>query len=333
MNVDIRPDVNQYAKLVQHGVGLVAGQLEVTSACNQRCPQCFSRREHLSGKTRGNWELQDAQSLMRRLAEIPTFEHLTLTGGDPQSWAPLDTFLEWWRTTQPGRFHLQMTTALVKPMTPALNELWRNVFYEVRVSLDAVSKALYKKMRGIELDPQVILERIAMLNHPRTAVIMTVTPDNLAEVHRMIGALRKLPRIRKVIFLPVQCVELPSSFWTEWEALVFQYADLVDVPNSFGESAVSPPDCPCYIGRGFFHIKANGDYYPCCRVGGEAIPTDERFLLGNVHEEDIEALRLKFVPQLYYANGSLPCSEICQYKQIHINNAVWQAEQTWLAMP
>jgi hypothetical protein len=84
-----------------------------------------------------------------------------------------------------------------------------------------------------------------------------------------------------------------------------------------------------------FHAKANGDWYPCCLVGGEALATQKSFCLGNVHVEgyDLELLRKRYVPLAHYANSESICSKICQYKQLQVNIAAEHAEQLTLAMP
>ena len=93
------------------------------------------------------------------------------------------------------------------------------------------------------------------------------------------------------------------------------------------------------VGQISFHMKANGEYYPCCLVGGEVLKTYPSMTDGNyfdgysiteIWERGRCARPLAYAPE---NQSVVPCCEICQYKQWSLNKAVHEASQKRLAMP
>lgn len=353
--VPIRPDLMLYAKLAQRGTGLVAGQIEVTSQCFQQCRMCESWRDDLSGVQRGLFSLDGLKDICQQLAAMPTFEHLALTGGDPQRWPHLSEFLKWWVDAKLP-FALQINTALTRDDDW---DLWRRAFRDVRVSLDAVSPEKYLKIRGDkETKPDDVLRRIAQLHHPRLQTNTCVVPLNVDEIPRILLALAQLglqcepvwdyangPLVRKASFLPVIGPREARTgvFWARFDeeaaaatvrarGLPFELSFAEAVPDVRAFLTGDVGHIPCFVGNITFHIKANGDYYPCCLTGGEAIATYAPFKLGNVCEAPLLELAKRWQSRKVYKDGS-PCPDICQWKQLNMNLAAFHAEGVTLAMP
>lgn len=348
--MNTREDIAYYAKYAANKCGLVAGQLEVTDDCFQHCRFCESWRERqASFRKLTHMPFELATSIVVQLQrDFRHFEHLSLTGGDPQAWIYLPRFLRWFGACTDGRLALQISTALARDIEDV--DLWRTVVNDVRLSLDAITPEVYQQRRGDkENTPQKILDRVAALAHPRFATITTVGPDNVDEVPKIVEALDALHLsgvpVRKMMFLPVlgkRAEGEDDQFWGRWAEYVSTYSFKKGPPTSFGENPAairaeiqSPAGkaVRCWVGNIAFHIKPNGDYYACCLLGGEALPTNREFKLGNVAQEDVYAIWQRYLPGLHYANCDCGCDQICQYKQYQLNRAAERAFATRLAMP
>lgn len=356
----IRPDIRAYAKLSTRSGQLVAGQVELTSKCFQKCAMCESWRDDLSGVVRGTWTLARLQELCCELSDYPHFEHLALTGGDPQYWPHLTEFLCWFRDQKKRGDHscgfdLQINTALTQDMTEEVQGIWREVVRDVRVSLDAATPRTYQLMRGDARDPVEIVDRMARLRHPRMATNTCVTTRNIHEVQAILKLLAEnftdrplpgdgnLPPLRKAMFLAVIGDRDTGSeaFWGQYRELK-QRCRATFLPTSFSEDVAAVRDflqseaaagLKCYAGNSTFHVKANGDWYPCCLVGGEAIETHPEFRMGNYWTDPLWKILLNHKTEAHYGCDDKPCSKICQWKQLQLNLAASEADGTILAMP
>lgn len=346
--MEVRSDIAAYAKLAVLKTGPVAGQVEVTSHCFQHCRMCESWRDDAKGVHRGTWSLDQLKHLCFELESYGTFEHLALTGGDPQHWPVLDAFLEWFQQQKAaGRlnFHLQLNTALTQEVKRPW--LWCGV-RDLRVSLDSPYTATYQRLRGDKhTTPSAVLSRLKTLDHPRVQIAMTVTPENVVEIPGMLTSLRQFceagGRIRKATFLPVlgDRASRPASFWAAYEQAA-TYKQLLPFETSFADSVLSVRHWThtvpgmatrCWSGNITFHLKCDGSFYPCCLVGGEAIVTHPELAVGNVFEDGFDAVWRYYKPERHYADINKPCRDICQYKQAALNLAAEQAASSVLSMP
>lgn len=343
----LRPDLGYYAKIAARNLGYVAGQIELTSKCFQKCAMCESWRDDVSGVARGTFEFEKVRDLFGQLAAMPTFEHLALTGGDPQSWGPLGELLRW-HVSCDRAFVLQINTALVRAVLDA--DVWRRAVRDVRVSLDGATRRTYQLMRGDDRDPAEVVRRMDDLNHPGMATNTCVTTKNIDEVEGIIDLLAGMKnKPRKAMFLAVigdrdkAKDREERAFWRKYKGLREKFGtEYHGVRTSFAEDVpavrkwCAGPEAekvPCRVGSISFHIKATGDLFPCCLVGGEAIVTHPQFAVGNVHNTPIEELRKKYKPGLFYGDKALPCAKVCQWKQSAVNLLAHQAAGTTLAMP
>lgn len=333
----IRDDIKLYAKLATAQVGYVAGQIEVTGRCFQHCKYCSSWLN--VDYCHQELTCQQMQKIVQDLQkDFPIFEHLTLTGGDPQAWPWLTDFLFWWN---PEKFNidLQVSTALARDIESP--ELWRWRIKDLRVSLDAFNDKTYTFIRGDHQNSSgTILTRLKELDHPNLAIIITVYPATVKQLIPLLDLLdTSRLRIRKIMVMAGIGVELNNEFWSEWEQAQ-EFADSITVTTSFAESIPETrKECKsswianiqCWASRLGFHIKPNGDVFPCCLVGGEAVTVQKEFCMGNILEQDLIDIYDSYTPTSY---GMKPiCREICQYKQLCINLAGELAKNTRLAIP
>ena len=349
----IRNDLRAYAKLAQYGMGLVSGQVELTSNCYQHCRGCESWRDHQSGACSSQWTLEQMQRLVSELKTIPTFEHLSLTGGDPQAWEPLYEFLDWFESKAGHPFHLQISTALTQPFPHTKLGYW-SILDDVRLSLDAIDKAVYQQLRGDKkTTPAGVLERMVLLQHHNWATLTTVFPETLSQMVPIAEALHRMgdEGPRRAIYLAVlgdRVFKQEPYFWKAFnknlDIIKERYPQLeTSASENPGqvkkEIKAKGAEIPCMVGQISFHMKANGEYYPCCLVGGEALKTYPSMTDGNyfdgysiteIWERGRCARPLAYAPE---NQSVVPCCEICQYKQWSLNKAVHEASQKRLAMP
>lgn len=342
MSIDQRRDMLFYGKLTANKTGYVAGQLELTSECGQKCIACDSWRAHVKGSIKGTFNWLELKELFTQLNRIPTFEHLTFTGGDPQHWEDqnqhmdLEELLSY--VAYKYRFSFQVNTALTKTIKhPAY---WQQALKRVRVSLDAATQKTYKLMRGDDRDPQEIVDRMDALAHPGMSTMTCVTDRNIHEIPLILEKLNAMENPpRKAMFLAALNFKTDKYFWEEYEEL--QRIPSPNVETSFSEDigavrkfmlSEESRKLPCYVGGVSFHIKANGDVYPCCLVGGEAIKTIKHMSLGNVKETSLAQIQKEYIPLCHYSISRV-CRDVCQWKQLNLNRIAHEASKIFLTMP
>lgn len=350
-----------------HRPEYLAGQVEVTSRCFQACLGCDSWREDLKGSSTGEWTLQQLQKFTSDLlVDFPNFRHLSLTGGDPQAWPHLEEYLDW-QFEYAGRIRIQLNTALTQPISNLM--LWRNGIDDFRVSLDGITEATYNRIRGSKrpetvdgkrkyvdgaaTTPEEVIQRMIELQHPRLTTNTTVFHENVHEAREILTRLIQAVRneglvIRKAHFMAAIGDRGPRdvlqhTFLEEWKALHALAAtapfetNVAESPLEVRQYLNGNPEAkriPCYTGSISFHVKCNGDLYPCCLVGGEALETQKAFRIGNVHRESLKTLHGRYTPTCDYADPNKPCSSICQWKQLQVNAAgYWAMQADSLAMP
>lgn len=287
---------------------------------------------------------------------FPNFEHLTLTGGEPQDWPWLEQFiLDFDRCPGGPPFALQVSTALCRSVLNPV--VWRRAVRDVRVSLDAVDSMIYEQIRGVRVDPEEILANMVALNHPRIAIIVTLYPENIRHFSAIYCRLYNLVKdghcsIRRIMVLPGMGLAKANEnmeFREKWRELAVSYRAFMNtpdagaIPTSFAEDPFlvrtaltedTLSKVPCYVGASTFHTKANGDVYPCCLVGGEAVGTHENYRFGNVWQDPAEVIwRVNKVPLLRYADPESYCAAHCFWKQATLNVEAHKASRYCLSMP
>lgn len=347
MRLTNREDLVFYAKMAQRQVGYIAGQLEITSRCEQFCPNCDSWKAHQSGEFRAEMGYAEIAMFFDELNRMQNFENLTLTGGDPVSHPMFEEILKLDR-----KFKLQINTAL--PLPIATPELWRERIDTIRLSLDGVTKETYYKMRGVRTDPEEILSRIYDLNHPDWATNTCVADANIHEMLQIIDRLGDMyPRNpRKASFIAVMDRKVSPEFWREYnynsDVIRERKRDMEECPcnvhwhqeTSVAEDVAelrkhlasgAADTIPCRVGGITFHIKCNGDVYPCCITGGEAIATKRDYCVGNIKKNSLSEIQRRYHPQEDYKTPV--CRDLCQWKQFQMNALADRATKINMRIP
>jgi MoaA/NifB/PqqE/SkfB family radical SAM enzyme len=220
------------------------------------------------------------------------------------------------------------------------------------VSLDAITTEVYQRLRGdYDTTPADVCGRIQRYaERVPVHVNVCVTPETIDEMELIVEALAWLQHHpRKVTFLAVigdrydRCLD----FWKEYRYhmdRIRMHANRTGLPftTNFDESVRQTrdwcasdecTDVRCWAGVATFHAKANGDVYPCCLTGGEAIATHPEMRMGNAWEKPITEILCDYKPAHDYRNPVRPCREICQWKQAAFNQACEAASLVQLSMP
>lgn len=339
-----------YAKIATNQLGWVGGQIEVTTKCFQRCRGCVSWAQE-----KVEWSLGQLINVYQQLDNIVTFEHLTLTGGDPQSWEPLDDFIQWRLQTYGinPKIKLQINTAMTQDIKDMA--LWRIGVNDFKVSMDACTESTFKRIRGDnKRTPQGIMNRCIILKHESLAFNVTVYPENQSELVQLIQWVNDhyqagMP-IRKIM-ITAGIGDLKGlqneSFWNKWrndKQTILQQSNIT-VPTSFHEEFDEDGEMVrqvcnqkkldtvhCWASIIGFHIKADGALYPCCIAGGEVSATEKEYEIGNVKIDTLQYLYNGIKPTLRYKTKKY-CRENCMYKQLQINIISEQANKITLALP
>ena len=338
----VEPKFLTYGQMANGNFGYVAGQVEITTECFQRCPHCLSWQEYARKEQKYHWPLDRFQDLCMELSrDHPHFRWLSLTGGDPPRNPEFDDMLDWFCVTKAKagfKFQLQLHTPLVHKFS---SRRYRESVGRIRVSLDAIRQGTYKSMRGMDIDPRTILDRIGNLDHPHLSTFTVVTEENLDEMYELLSvtnAYRKY--IKKCTFFPVmQQKELSPEFWRRYVALQHIAETEFEIPvdfcgndntASFINSDAAKP-VPCYAKKLSFHMKVDGSVYPCCLIGGEALNTVEMFRQGMWPRDSLLHLQSENPGCAYFKNS--PCLTTCQWKQLQLNLAGYVASRYQLHMP
>lgn len=337
-----------YAKIAIRRLGWVAGQLELTTKCFQHCRGCMSHEQSPQ-----EFSLMNLVKVYNQLAAIPTFEHLTLTGGDPQAWLPLDAFLKIHLHNSNTKMALQLNCALTQPIKDAT--LWCEAVTDFKISLDGCTVKTYQRIRGDKsMTPRIVMDRCWELDSPGIAFNITVYPENLFELYDLVRYIdshhqQGMP-MRKVMITAgigdrrgTQGMEFHNE-WLRQKQLILA-DETICVHTSFHElwdedELLVRDVCEksemrfvrCWAGMLGFHIKPDGTLYPCCIVGGEVSETIQKFKIGNVHAETLKELYEKCKPHTRYKDESV-CRNNCMYKQLQINMITQQASKITLALP
>jgi len=341
-DIPITPLISRAAGVVASKLGFTCGQIELTSTCFQKCTACSSWVDNLKGTVRGTWELEEVKTLCLELQSMPSFRWLTLTGGDPQAWEPLDEFLDWFLAGH-FDFHISINSALARPINDA--PLWRAALSGIRLSLDATDAGIYQKVRGDRANsPELVLARFAELKHPNSSILAVFYEESIGHMLPYVrylrtmweqGPLRFVDRVGLTAALGPKGVGRDINlYWRAWDEQITALeedtpCDLqVDYHGSgrvsaqfFQDNPTAFHDVPCRIGYYTFHLKADKMWFACCLLGGEAIDTQTEYSLGYYDPGDanygVTAFYDVYVPQMMYRNPA--CREVCQWKQIACN--------------
>ena len=170
-----------------------------------------------------------------------------------------------------------------------------------------------------------------------------VSQKNLYEIPQILDRLADMKcKPRKAMFLPVLGnLGTGALNLIHYKEMIEQCAKLnLPFKTNFAETTESLlkeehlREIPCYVGRVSFHIKANGDFYPCCLVGGEAISTQTDMRFGNVYEFSLEQIRKRNMRlPLHYFNFDSSCRNICQWKQMTLNSEAHKIVNCKISIP
>lgn len=268
--------------------------VEITNACNLRCPHCAStsgcRRE-------AELSLAELTQVMKDLAEIGCGQ-VTLLGGEfvlRRDWPEVA------RAVKDNGMVLQIITngILVSDQIRAtLREIGP---FGMGVSIDGATPASYRQMRGVDgLDTCLrLLDAFVEDGVPRVNAITTFNAKNLKDFDRFVELFIDKPYNWQIQMAHRGGERFPDDLLMTRE----QYATLVDkvtpwltaeeerlhlvVMDDFGYFPMAPKmreKCSfwggCPAGTRVIGIRANGDLLPCLSLG-------DQFVDGNLRRRSL----------------------------------------------
>ena len=268
--------------------------IEITNACNLRCPHCASD----SGCTRKDeMTLAELQGVMRDLASLGCRE-VTLLGGEfvlRRDWPEVA------RAVKDNGMMLQIITNGIL-VSDAVRACLREIQpFGMGVSIDGATPESYRRMRGVDGFETCLklLDDFVADGVPRVNAITTFNAKNLQDFDRFVELFLDKPYNWQIQMASRGGERFPEDFLMTRD----QYAWLVDkatpwltaeqerlhlvVMDDFGYFPMAPKlaaRCSfwggCPAGSRIIGIRANGDILPCLSLG-------EQHVCGNLRRRPL----------------------------------------------
>jgi MoaA/NifB/PqqE/SkfB family radical SAM enzyme len=289
--------------------------IEVTNRCNSLCASCPLTYDHFlpfEPKHHLTWP-----QFRRIVDQLPRIERAVLHGiGEPLLNPQLPRFIA--HLKQRGAHVLFNTNAVLldERRGDALREAGLD---ELRVSLDAVTPALYQQLRGIDKLPQILANLRAFVARqggqaqPRVSLWLVGMRENLHQLPDLVrlAAQIGIPEVylqRLVYFgggeklgetttmVPEQSLfatleQRQAALIVECEALAKELglcfrASGATTPHESVAVKGAAPWQGCYRPWALMYITATGTALPCC-IAPFATPDYQRIMLGNVFDRPL----------------------------------------------
>ncbi len=284
--------------------------IEVTNHCNSLCISCPLTYDHflpLEPKQHLSWE-----NFRRIVDPLPHLERVVLHGiGEPLLNRDLPRFVA--HLKERGAYVLFNSNGVLLDQKRG-DALVAAGLDELRVSIDAVTPALYTKLRGIDALPKIIhnlhafVARHAQPGSPKLSLWLVAMQENLHELLDFVklGAEIGVPEVylqRLVYFGNGQALDVGSTMTPEQslygtlgeqqerliveaEALATQLsivfrASGATTPHESVSVKGHHPWQGCMRPWSLMYVTANGNALPCC-IAPFATPDYADILLGNL---------------------------------------------------
>ena len=268
--------------------------IEITNACNLRCPHCAST----SGRARADeMTLAELQGVIRDLASLGCRE-VTLLGGEfvlRRDWPEVA------RAVKDAGMILQIITNGLLVSDAVRAQLRELAPFGLGVSIDGATRESYRKMRGVDGFETCLrlLDAFVADGVPRVNAITTFNAKNLTDFDRFTELFIDKPYNWQIQMAHRGGERFPEDLLMTRE----QYAWLVDratpwltaekerlrlvVMDDFGYFPMAPKlrtRCSywggCAAGTRIIGIRANGDLLPCLSLG-------DAFVEGNLRKRSL----------------------------------------------
>jgi len=292
--------------------------LEVTNRCNSLCGSCPLTYDHFL-RFEPKHHLSWAQ-FRHVVDQLPQIDRAVLHGiGEPLLNPDLPRFVAHLKARGA---HLLFNTNAVLLDTRRGDALVEAGLDELRVSLDAVTPELYRKLRGIDKLPQILANLRAFLarhggqKRPRVSLWLVGMQENLEQLPAFVrlGAELGVPEVylqRLVYFGGGERIAEETTMVPEqslFSALEQRQAELIadcerlaaELGLVFRASGATTPHESvavqgghpwqgCYRPWTLIYVTANGNLLPCC-IAPFASPDYAGLMLGNVFARPLAEL-------------------------------------------
>lgn len=262
-----------------HFAAPVMAWLEITRACNLRCPHCF-----VEGGVKRNGELSTERimQLLDEWAEMGVFS-VIITGGEP---AVHPDFAEIVGRAHSLGFVVGIATNGV-PMTPRMLARLPRTDVVISVSIDGIhGQGLGRGEDDFAFATRRLLEiGAAGFN---TSIMTTTHRGNVAEQHQIIAwarangvALRSVPfvamgrgALHAELATQAEDADLAARFWIEEEVWEREFDRKLGLcAGSIFNFLLTMVYATrrCMSGRGLCYVNSAGDVYPCTTCSGNKV--------------------------------------------------------------
>lgn len=253
--------------------------LELTRACNLRCPHCFAE-----GGTMRNGELPTSRifELLEEWARMGVFS-VILTGGEPTLHKD---FLAIVKHAHALGFVIGVATNGMPLTKPLLEQLPRDDLI-ISVSIDELHRQGTKD--GLS-DFQYCAQKIKLIQAAgiNAAIMMTTSSTNVASLHPVLDwAIENRVSLRSVPYVPMGRASLykhlahrkddadaVAKFWIaeeEWDRVRDLELGLCAGKVFVFLLAMVFALRRCMSGRGICYVTSNGDLFPCTTCSGNKV--------------------------------------------------------------
>lgn len=263
-------------------------QFEISGRCVAKCVTCGVRNQKMNCHPKFSNIIKAIRSLSKNGVKAIRF-----TGGEPLL---ADRFPEIIDECKRLGIYVSITTTLLTTNQDKLNALLKvNKF---KVSLSAVEDE-YSNFFGIDNKFfRAVRKNMRWLNNNKKkfSINYTIFDKNysVTSIKKFINFIKDY-KVNYVTFFPAleyshkKAEKIVKNFKKCSKLTTFK--SNIDTIEKHFERRKDRKTIICHINKFHWHIKRNGDVYPCCMTGGEiGQKLNKMFLLGNIFKEDVKKI-------------------------------------------
>ncbi len=253
--------------------------LELTRACNLRCPHCFVE----GGAARaGELPTERILALLDEWAEMGVFS-VILTGGEPTIHPDFLTIVN-------HAHALGFVVGIATNAMPVTERMLAHIPRDdiiISVSIDQLHGQGQRKQQS---DFEYVTRKVLMMQEAgfNTSIMTTTSSSNVQSLHEIITwavkhdiSLRSVPfvamgrgQLNKTLLNAVSDAEAAARFWIaeeEWERVRDPKLGLCAGKVFNFLLTMVYATRRCMSGRGLAYVNSNGDVYPCSTCSGNKV--------------------------------------------------------------
>ncbi len=277
---------------------LISLQIEVSSACNLNCPQCF---QHIEGHRKKFFTHELWDKKIKPI--IQQIKHIHLVGiGEPLLCKDFFYFVE---ESRKNNIYIHTTSNLQLVNDEIAEKIVTSGIHELSFSCDGISKETYEKIR-INGKFEILKNSLALINkykskyksiYPKLILNFGAMKNNIHELPKAIEFALNYNVIQVIAYHNIVYLsELKNESLYHYQELSDQkFKEAIEIAEKLKVQIVTPglfsnptnitnPKLYCDLPYAFMYIYSDGRVGPCC------MDFPDRYLLGNINESTIEEI-------------------------------------------